>query len=424
MTYNQLPHTNGGTRISSHHHRHLNELNNDFTGLEEGINRYDLLLLVKKVGRLAGFTSRMIELLDYYMAFTRDIDWQEGSNPIVYQSHTKTSLDLGISERQINRIEKELFNVGAITWQDSGNHKRYGHRNPETGQIIFAYGVDLTPLAYLRASLEEKLAHKKLYDQAWLETKRQISFYRAQIRQTLEELSLAEIKTQQVKEEILQKRIRTSLSLEQLIELKKEHEIMFETLSKETQSLEDNSKMSATVDKNVRHIQSTIHKKSNKLDTSSPTSNRFQETSKKSEAKHIQTSAQIEPESKTQETKEDLILNTGLQHISLKQVLNICSEEARAHIPLEPRPMNWRDLVEAGYKLKSLLGISQNSWGRACLTLGQNGAAICVFLTDQATRRRENAVRKPAAYFNAMLNRAKKGELKLHQSVFGLLKRD
>ena len=31
---------------------------------------------------------------------------------------------------------------------------------------------------------------------------------------------------------------------------------------------------------------------------------------------------------------------------------------------------------------------------------------------------------KPAAYFNAMISRAEKGELHLHKSVFGLLKRE
>ena len=69
----------GGGRIASPKHRAAIELCEDFTGLEEGVNRYDLLLLVKRAGRAAGFSPRMIALLDYYMAFTRDIDWEEGS---------------------------------------------------------------------------------------------------------------------------------------------------------------------------------------------------------------------------------------------------------------------------------------------------------------------------------------------------------
>lgn len=159
-----------------------------FLGLEENTNRYDLLTLVKRIGKSAGFTSRMIELLDYYMSFTRDIDWSEGHSPIVYQSLSRTALDLSLSERQIQRLEQALFEVGAMTWHDSGNHRRYGQRCAETGAILFAYGVDLTPLAYLKDELAQKLAQKKAHDREWMETKRQVSWYRRQILALIAEL--------------------------------------------------------------------------------------------------------------------------------------------------------------------------------------------------------------------------------------------
>ena len=84
-------------------------------------------------------------------------------------------------------LEAALFNAGALTWNDSGNHKRYGQRDPASGQIVYAFGVDLTPLAYLREELQQKLDEKKLHDAAWMETKRQISWYRRQMRGLLAE---------------------------------------------------------------------------------------------------------------------------------------------------------------------------------------------------------------------------------------------
>lgn len=66
----------GGGRIASPTYRVAMAMADDFTGLEEGADRYALLLLVKKVGKLAGFSPRMIHLLDYYLAFTRDCDWE------------------------------------------------------------------------------------------------------------------------------------------------------------------------------------------------------------------------------------------------------------------------------------------------------------------------------------------------------------
>ena len=49
---------------------------------------------------------------------------------------------------------------------------------------------------------------------------------------------------------------------------------------------------------------------------------------------------------------------------------------------------------------------------------------MCLLLTDQAAHREEDPVRKPAAYFNAMITRAKNGELHLHKSIFGLLNKE
>ncbi len=179
-----------GGRIGSTRLRETLEQSQDFTGLEEDTNRYDLLLLVKRVGKLAGFTPRMISLLDYYMAFTRDCDWEEGASPIVYQSLSRTALDLGVSERQIQKLEKALFEAGAITWNDSGNHRRYGKRDEESGLILYAYGVDLTPLAYLKSDLESKLHEKQLEMSAWMEAKRQISWYRRQIKSCICEMEI------------------------------------------------------------------------------------------------------------------------------------------------------------------------------------------------------------------------------------------
>ena len=93
--------TPGGGRIASPKLRQSLEQCEDFAGLEENTNRYDLLLLVKRAGKSAGFSPRMIALLDYYMSFTRDIDWEEGSRPIVFQ--------LG-----------PLSRVGLLFWQELG----------------------------------------------------------------------------------------------------------------------------------------------------------------------------------------------------------------------------------------------------------------------------------------------------------------
>ena len=223
-----------GGRSSSPIHRQVQGYCENFTGLDEGLSRYDLLLLVKRAGKAAGFTPRMIELLEHYIAYSRDIDWEEGSRPVVYKSLTRTALDLGISERQLQTLERQLFECGAITWNDSGNHKRYGVRDEETGKLLYAYGVDLTPLAFLRERLEAILHEKQMAEKAWLEAKRQISAYRGQIRamlgeawQMLEEgrggIKRETLTAWEERAEALAKPIRTYMTLDALRGLLADH---------------------------------------------------------------------------------------------------------------------------------------------------------------------------------------------------------
>ncbi len=451
----ELKQSRGG-RTSSSSHRQSFAQAEGFTGLEDNVNRYDLLLLVKRMGKKAGFTPRMINLLDYYMAFTREIDWEQGNSPIIYQSLSKTALDMNVSERQVQRLEQSLFDAGALTWHDSGNHRRYGKRCEKTGRILYAYGVDLTPLAYLKASLEEKLQEKRMIDAAWMETKRQISYYRGQIRAVMCEMELltldgqgdytADLLALQKGYEPLAIQIRTHLSLERvramLASHKELHNQALEALDVLDSEKVDNSleksqetiNMSPKNDTDDVHYNFTIKKQSNKLDTNTQSGedrmaspNASKKASSEPLELQIETSNQVDLSHSEEENftdEEALILQTGLQHITLKQALNAASEKFRDHMPMEQRPMNWNDFVTAAYAMKGELFISQASWARACGLLGRTGAAICLLLTDKAQQREVKPVQKTGAYFNAMINRAKEGELHLHNSIFGILQKE
>ena len=453
LDISQKIHIPGGGRIASPKLRHSQEQCEEFDGLDKNANRYDLLLLVKRVGKAAGFSPRMITLLDYYMSFTRDIDWEEGGRPIVYQSLAKTALDMGVSERQIQILENQLFEVGALTWHDSGNHRRFGKRCEETGHILFAYGVELTPLAYLKVELQDKLQEKQLYDKAWMETKRQISYYRRQIRSILLEAEMgageydegfvleeADLVDFTGRYEEIAVSIRTYMDLFALRELLDKHKQLYARLSDKVAEHDQKAFIEANKDQllekdlskdesNDVHYKYTNKKQLNKLSTRRTSSNFLREGVAETSPSQSGIGSKGEgskKEEKKQESSEEqsTILSTGLQHVTLKQLLNISSDRLKSQLPLEPRPMNANDFIEASYGLIKMLGISQNSWGHACLTLGRIGAAVCVILTDQANLREENRVRKPGAYFNAMVNRAKTGDLKLHKSVMGHLKRD
>jgi hypothetical protein len=326
---------------------------------------------------------------------------------------------MGVNERQIQKLEKALFEVGAITWKDSGNHKRYGKRCAKTGAILYAYGIDLTPLSDMKADLESKLHDKLLYDEAWMETKRQISYYRSQIRACIaESIEKEDERAGQwgMSYDDIALQIRTNIKLPQLLEMLKAHKALHSVISEGLTQYDVIEEAKESTCSNVQkdaHYKYNKNKPSNKLDTSKARPSKLYDESS-NEAKGLEQS--------TVQTADSAVQSSGLQHITLKQALSAASVRFQDQLPFEDRGVNWNDFIDAAYKLKTELGISQNSWANACVTLGRTGASICVLLTDQATQREFNRAEKPAGYFNAMIERGKSGTLHLHNSIFGILK--
>ena len=417
-----------GGRISSPKFRAGLQDLDDYIGLETDIDRFKALKLVKIAGKEAGFSPELVELLEYYIIRTDEVDWQEGSQPINYQSVTTTAQDLDISERQVRNREKALHAIGALTWQDSGNFKRYGVRDRETRHIQYAFGVDLSPLASLMPFLEAKIEQKQQAKATWNETKRKISAYRARIRALIAEAELCNLDDDilfNFSEEYaaISYSIRTYHSQTDLISLLTRHKALYDGVS---QALEECSvavekssfscDTSATGATEFPHIHSTTLKKSNKLDYSSHSDTGFQES----------VADPTEPKDEDRACgKDQQEEKSGPKYpdVTLKQILNAASSRFLEKMPMEQRPMNERDFIEAAYRLLPHLGIHKSAWGDACTNIGRLGAAICVLIIDQKQDSPENRVRNPGGYLRAMAQRAKTGELNLHGSIFGLLKR-
>ncbi|MDH5723771.1 MAG: plasmid replication protein RepC [Alphaproteobacteria bacterium] len=402
----------------------------EFCGLEENIDRFYALKLIKKVGKELGFASELVEMLEYYLIRTNEVDWTEGHQPICYQAVITTAQDLGISERQVRNRENALNRLGALTWEDSGNFKRYGVRDRETGEIKYAFGVDLSPLASLIPALEQALEEKEAYKELWNDRKRKITAYRARIRSLLAEASLYPemfdtVETVQQGYEAISYSIRSYHSLERLKDLIEDHKLLLEGLSDALEMVassvdkqEITQNISATDAIDCRHIHSTTPSKSDKSDTSSPTAISFQESvADCPEPKEVDSS---EGEKSAAEKKGK---DYGMEHISWKMMLNSCSERFKDHIPIHNRALSWTDLVEAANALLPTLGINRTAWWDACDVLGREGAAICIMIIDQKAQDPENPVRNPGGYLRKMVSRAKTGDLNLQGSVFGLLKR-
>lgn len=129
--------------------------------LPDDTTPYDIMDMIEVAGLGLGFTGHLIHHLWHLVRRTEPQDWEVGSRPIVFDDKPTLALDMGISEETVRRREKRLHALGALTWNSPG-HKRGGWRNPETGRLEEAYGVDLSPMITLYQTLLDAANERQL----------------------------------------------------------------------------------------------------------------------------------------------------------------------------------------------------------------------------------------------------------------------
>jgi len=124
-------------------------------------------------------------LLDTLGAFTKPQDWEEGNRPIVWASNAYLMEQTGFSLSALKRHARRLVDFGVVSFKDSPNGKRWGHRDDE-GHIVEAYGFDLAPLAARAVEFEALFEDLKAERQLCQRLKRQITITRRALRARIE----------------------------------------------------------------------------------------------------------------------------------------------------------------------------------------------------------------------------------------------
>ena len=438
-----------GSRITRKSYLELTKLSNNFKGLPEGVGRYDLLLLIKRVGRNLGFSTSLISHLEYLINHTRDSDWLDGGRPIVYKTVQKTALELGVSERQISNRENALHKIKALVWSDFGNFRRTGVRD-RRGNILFAYGVNLAPLAALYDKLSQLEAEQLAYEEAWIQARRQHSSLKRYVSAQISQLEGLEVNSAMVSDIWMRfdafGRVRVSMPLkklkgttDQLVLLKDELSLLIKDVDLIQDNDDLNLKTSAWAEGNFRPNYYT-----NKDDTSEEDCNQL--ISKRTDARTSgieecsnfagaqRSGSPGEPVCRSGQVQslKDIITpkinirdlpDTGVQHISIGNVLAAASGEFKLYIP-NPVEATWSDIVEAAEYLRHDLDISRPAWVDACAVMGRNAAAIAVLIIDRNRSHPDHPVLNPGGVLRGMVLRADDDELHLHRSLFGILHRD
>ena len=413
-----------GQRAFTPQIRAMAKVSDQYSGLPEGVDRFEILKYLKIAGSEFGFKARHLSFLAYLIGFTSEIDWSEETYhpPIVWQSISNTAQDFGTSERQINRWERELHNLGALTWRDSGNHKRYGVRT-EDGHIKFGYGVDLSPLAelfgHIKARAEKVLRERRI----WKEAKRELSAQKRRVRtkmcvaelsiDKLNELepitastTLSEIHTQQEKLKVIEIAVDTHFEKEDTRRV-----------------CGQDVKMSPQADKNVRHIYTTTKLYSSKEDTEGVVHNSTGLISQICKVSPKQSLPKFDSR-KLNKGPMDPKTSMGVEHLTTSMLISVASNSFKDKIPCYDRALAPEDLVEAARITCVEIGINRYVWNEAVQVMGAFAAAISVMVTDVNQQHPERPVLNPGGFLRGMISAAKSGELQLHRSVFGVMERE
>jgi replication initiation protein RepC len=227
-----------------------------------------------------------------------------------------------------------------------------------------------------------KDSEKRLADEAWMETKRQISWYRSQIRsmiaearevRTLEHFSIQA----ESNYEGIAISIRTYMDIKDLRTLLDAHkdlyDVLMNTLEGTSPALKEDQMSHEYTSKDEQigaYIDNTNKTKYDKSYNSSSKSIKASEGSvadPRSSKPHKEAPVTLS-KGEISDSKEQwrAAISEELGRISWKQVLNACSDRFKQQFPIHDRPLAWSDIVDAAAGMLPTLGISKSAWWEAC----------------------------------------------------------
>ena len=441
-----------GARIITDHHQ-LNDFRAENYEIGEDFNRFEATDIIARCGRKMPpsdsgqrWTSALITHIVMLVKMTQDRDWLD-RKPIVWMSVAKTAQRLGISCSQVNRQENKLMELGAITWDDSGNHKRFGRRNAD-GRIIEAYGINLAPLAAMLETLRE---HDKTIFCAELEwgTKRNsLISLRSKCRRYLlgldEDNDIIVALADECNAILASIHLHANTDIPTLDGWIAALDAWIEKLKKQpveparTKPV-DNARKSAKVTAKMRPKESksatpgshpcdahTIQHESHDINTHTCSGEVVDNASgaagASASAGYCQKggrrrSDDAPPERLAEEAETDAII----YQLDPARLFERMPPNLAAEIGIDYEDTRWEDVANAALRLLVRLGISDQAWASAVRQMGKDGAALAVILI--AWRRELGEVYSPGGYLRGMTKKAQKGELNLVPSFYGLQKR-
>ena len=399
------------------------------------------IVAFKKVATSLGLKPPQLMLIDTLGAITQDQDWEQGRRPIVWPSNEYLMAQCGFTLSSLKRHLKCLAEAGIVSFSDSSNGKRWGHRD-DKGYIVDAYGIDLGPLAARTAEFESRHAEmvadralcKSLHNTITISRR----IIRAKIEKAIEDRLRGPWREFQLEfTDLIEKLPTRSEGSERLMNLADWFTVLKERVedafsqafdwpaksdaeSSERSETANSHVVPFTKNLNPRGIIDEPHiRTTNQPD--SVRSNGFENEATAETVPEPQRSVEIENSGRGEldHIKWDVGASNRTE-IELPTLMAAFPEFANMARGLAGGYVRrWDDLHRSVGTIRSMCGISDDAWRVAQQKLGPYVAAAAIGLIYEKYSKQE--IGSPGGYLRGIVGRALDGELHLERSIYGRL---
>jgi replication initiation protein RepC len=404
MSYTQTAFTGRtGARPISALTRHIErELAARFDAAND-IDRNDLYRVLDGAKTAVGMSASALETLKHLIGYTRPSDYKGDAKPIAWPSNYTLAELAGVTESAIKARLRQLRNLALITMRDAAHGRRRGQRGA-AGEIVSAYGIDLSPLRIrfdeLRAAADAHSAFSRLDKHG----RQEIARVRRIVGQALAQAAELHLTGSHW------------LALQEAIEAVARQAAAART-ARDAAAYTDALANLPEVEEQVG-IVIDRYMFNDDIDGLGSKSSPFIHIQTRPLPNHVQALRSCSSEGDAPAPNEpDCPASPSRSTFKTSPVELIEMFPTTAMYVERDRP-GWIDLHRAAARLRNDLGIRTGTWVDALDRLGPDGATIAVMITAERGARDEIRL-TPGAYFAGMVTRAQRGELDLSKSLWG-----
>lgn len=367
------------------------------------IDRNDLYRILDGAKTAVGLSASALETLKHLIGYTRPDDYKGDARPIAWPSNFTLAELAGVTESAIKARLRQLRTLALITMRDAAHGRRRGQRS-EAGEIVSAYGIDLSPLRArfeeLKAAAEAHSAFSRLDKRG----RQEIARVRRIVGQALAQA--ADMRLTGAHWVALQDSIEGIARQATAARASRDEAAYKDALARLPEVEEQ---VGRTID------QFMFSDDSDGLGSKSLPSIQLQTKPYFNSVQALQRCSLDRERSADDAAVLPASPSNSAFKTSPRELVEMFPTTAMYVDRTQPK---WIDLHRAAARLRHDLGIRTGTWVDALDRLGADGASIAVMITAERGARNEIRI-TPGAYFAGMMTRAQRGDLDLSKSLWG-----